>query len=88
MSFFEPDHDNTPYDRLPHPSARKSCSKSFNEGGEGCKVRICLGDCTVHSDCRDDSVCVQDPTQPLGPCVGNPQGNDVYAANGKTEKLY
>ena len=45
---------------------------------------MAIGDCTIHNDCRGDSVCVQDPTQPLGPCIGDPQGADVYAADPTT----
>ena len=43
------------------------------------------GDCKDHTDCNIDgvfaSVCVQNPTRPLGPCLGDPQSSDIKAAD-------
>eukprot|EP00536_Pseudo-nitzschia_multiseries_P009940 jgi/Psemu1/306932/fgenesh1_kg.290_\ len=38
-------------------------------------------DCKYHSECRDDSVCVQDPSGPIGPCTGDPQRPEIWAAD-------
>ena len=42
-------------------------------------------DCKDHTDCSIDgvfiSVCVQNPTRPLGPCLGDPQSSDIKAAD-------
>eukprot|EP00537_Pseudo-nitzschia_pungens_P012959 CAMPEP_0172394584 /NCGR_PEP_ID=MMETSP1061-20121228/15623_1 /TAXON_ID=37318 /ORGANISM="Pseudo-nitzschia pungens, Strain cf. pungens" /LENGTH=216 /DNA_ID=CAMNT_0013125983 /DNA_START=116 /DNA_END=766 /DNA_ORIENTATION=- len=73
----------TPYDRV-GPGERNSCSSNFNAGNGGCRKGICLGDCKYHNDCREDSVCVKDPTGPVGPCTGEPQSAEVYAANPET----
>ena len=39
------------------------------------------GDCNNHDDCNNDSLCVQNPSQALGQCLGDPQGEDIKAAN-------
>jgi hypothetical protein len=68
----------TPYLRV--GPKRRSCKSN-----QVCQDRICVGDCDRNSDCPETSVCVQNPSKALGPCIGDPQGDDQFRAD-KTMK--
>jgi len=93
-TFSVPDYNFIPYERV-GPVKRDGCKALEEDGIPACKDEICRGDCEDHADCNDFSfdangcegktvgslsVCVQDPSGPLGPCRGDPQGEENYKA--------